>query len=186
VVGGDSLAAEAAIRLARQPQVSTVTLLHRRNQWNVDPHTFDTLQNLEAEGKLQRMTGQIHSCTSTTDRLTSVSIQTPEGELRELPTQTVLVYLGLNPRLGPLAEWGLALNRKQLVVDPAQCSTTLPGVFAMGDVVTYPGKKKLLVTGFQECVQAAFAAAEYLCPQDPPGLEYTSSSSRLQKRLGVA
>ena len=186
VVGGDQLAAEAAIRMAHRPCGSPVTLLHRRNQWDVDAATLETLEHLEADGLLRRVVGQIQGATADENTLSAVSIQFADGEQQTVPAETVLVYLGLSPRLGPIADWGLDMERKLLSVHPAQCATDLPGVFAVGDVVTYPGKKKLLVSGFHECVQAAFAAAEYLCPDAPPLLEYTSSSSRLQKRLGVA
>jgi len=186
VVGGDQLAANSAIRLAQRRLSQPVTLLHRRDQWDVDAPTLETLQLLEAEGLLRRVVGQIQGSTSTQDQLTAVSIQLADGTLQTVPAEVVLVYLGLSPRLGPIADWGLDMERKLLSVDPVHCATRLQGVFAVGDVVTYPGKKKLLVSGFHECVQAAFAAAEYLCPESPPMLEYTSSSSRLQKRLGVA
>lgn len=189
VVGGDQVAAEAAIQLARigasdQP----VILLHRRNHWDWDLSTEALVTGLESEGRLRRLVGQILKGAVDGDgqRLVAVCIEHPDGSQVVVPTDAVLVYLGLSPRLGPLAQWGLELERKLLPVDPARCSTNLPGVFAVGDVVTYPGKKKLLVTGFHECVQAAFAVAEHLCPEAPPLLEYTSSSSRLQRRLGRA
>ena len=88
------------------------------------------------------------------------------------------------PQLGPLADWGLQLERKQLRVDPATLATNLPGIYAVGDVAHYPGKRKLLVCGFHEATLAAFSAAEWLAGQPVP-LEYTSSSTRLQQRLGV-
>lgn len=186
VVGGDVAAVSAAILLAAHATAECpVTLLHRRDQWDVDGTMLQALETLEGQGVLQRVVGQIQDCSSTNGNLTGVLILQPNGTLQPQATDVVLVYLGLNPRLGPLTEWGMDMDRKLLAVDPANCSTSLPGVFAVGDVVSYPGKKKLLVSGFQECVQAAFAAVEYLSPHAPPALEYTSSSSRLQKRLGV-
>ena len=117
-------------------------------------------------------------------RLTALELNTPDGDVLRLPLDVLLVRLGLTPRLGPLAEWGLQLERKQLPVDPATFATNLPGIYAVGDVAHYPGKRKLLVCGFHEATLAAFGAAEWLAGQALP-LEYTSSSTRLQQRLGV-
>jgi thioredoxin reductase (NADPH) len=94
------------------------------------------------------------------------------------------VRLGLVPRLGPIAEWGLALERKQLVVDTATFATSVPGIHAVGDAITYPGKRKLILSGFHEATLAAFGAAEWLAGHKLP-LEYTTSSALLQQRLGV-
>ena len=186
VVGGDQLAAEAAIHLAQRAAGGPVTLLHRRNQWDVSDDTLEAMTQLETDGSLIRIVGQVIDAVSEQHLLKAVSVQLPDGRTQRVPAEAVLVYLGLSPRLGPIANWGLDMERKLISINPAQSATSLPGVFAVGDVVTYPGKKKLLVSGFHECVQAAFAAAEFLLPESPPLLEYTSSSSRLQKRLGVA
>ena len=93
--------------------------------------------------------------------------------------------LGLSPHLGPIADWGLALERKQLVVDTARFETSVPGIHAVGDVNTYPGKKKLIVCGFHEATLAAFAAAARLFPDRPAHLQYTTTSPRLHRILGV-
>ena len=98
----------------------------------------------------------------------------------------MLVRLGLAPKLGPIAAWGLALERKQLVVDTARFETGTPGIFAVGDVNTYPGKRKLIVSGFHEATLAAFAAAAIVFPDQPVQLQYTTTSPTLQRRLGVA
>ncbi len=95
------------------------------------------------------------------------------------------MLLGLSPKLGPIADWGLAMERRQLVVDPARFATSEPGVFAIGDVVTYPGKKKLILCGFHEATLAAFAAAGIVRPGSQGPLEYTTTSSRLHRILGV-
>ena len=105
---------------------------------------------------------------------------------RTLPLDTLLVMTGLSPKLGPIADWGLALTRKQLVVDTAQFGTSEPGIFAVGDVNTYPGKKKLIVCGFHEATLAAFGAAAVVFPDKPIHLEYTTTSPRLHRVLGVA
>ena len=186
VVGGDEGAVDAAIHLADHLQPGgAVTLMHRRLVWDAPAATLARLDALVRSGALTVMAGQVGGDIADRDRLAGVRIEPPEGDALDLPCDQIAVFLGLTPKLGPLADWGLNLVRKQVPVDPATCTTELPGVFAVGDVVTYPGKKKLLLCGFAECVQAAFAIAEHLNPGSPPLLEYTSSSTRLQQRLGV-
>ena len=108
------------------------------------------------------------------------------GRHLELAADVVAVRWGLSPKLGPIADWGVALQRKQVVVDPGTFETSVPGVYAVGDINTYPGKKKLIVCGFHEATLAAFAASSRLHPDRPPHLEYTTTSARLHRLLGVA
>jgi thioredoxin reductase (NADPH) len=98
----------------------------------------------------------------------------------------MLVCLGLSPKLGPVADWGLAMERKQLQVDTEKFSTNVPGIFAVGDINTYPGKKKLILCGFHEATLAAFGAAALLRPAEKTLLQYTTTSSLLHQRLGIA
>jgi thioredoxin reductase (NADPH) len=98
----------------------------------------------------------------------------------------LLPFLGLSPKLGPIAQWGLALERKQLVVDTEKFETSEPGIFAVGDVNTYPGKKKLILCGFHEATLAAFAACAYVFPGERVQLQYTTTSPRLHELLGVS
>ena len=95
------------------------------------------------------------------------------------------MFFGLHPKLGPIAEWGLALERKALTVDTEKFQTSLPGVFAVGDINTYPGKKKLILSGFHEAALAAFAIQHHLYPQKKQFLQYTTTSPVMHKRLGV-
>jgi thioredoxin reductase (NADPH) len=103
-----------------------------------------------------------------------------------VPADHVLVFFGLSPKLGPIAEWGLALNKKTLAVDTEKFQTSVPGIFAIGDVCDYPGKKKLILSGFHEAALAAFAAKSILEPGKKVHLQYTTTSPLMQKRLGVA
>ena len=98
----------------------------------------------------------------------------------------LLVFWGLHPKLGPIADWGLGLEKNQIVVDTAHFATNVPGIFAVGDINTYPGKKKLILSGFHEAALAAFAAREYLKPGEKVHLQYTTTSPIMHKRLGVA
>jgi thioredoxin reductase (NADPH) len=98
----------------------------------------------------------------------------------------VLVFFGLHPKLGPIAQWSLELDRKAIRVDTAKFQTSEPGIFAIGDINTYPGKKKLILSGFHEAALAAFAIAEYLNPAKKVHLQYTTTSPIMHKRLGVS
>ena len=108
-----------------------------------------------------------------------------DGGTTPLPLDHLLVRQGLSPRLGAIADWGLAIERKQLVVDTETFQTSVPGIHAVGDVNTYPGKKKLIVCGFHEATLAAFAAAARLFPERPQHLQYTTTSPRLHRLLGL-
>jgi len=108
-----------------------------------------------------------------------------DGKTAPLPVDTVLVLQGLSPKLGPVAEWGLDIERKQLKVDTEKFQTSESGIFAVGDINTYPGKKKLILCGFHEAALASFAAAAIVFPDTPTLLQYTTTSTLLHQRLGV-
>jgi thioredoxin reductase (NADPH) len=107
------------------------------------------------------------------------------GAVHALPADKLLVFFGLHPKLGPIAEWGLALEKKALLVDTEKFETSLPGVFAVGDINFYPGKKKLILSGFHEAALAAFGIQHHLFPEKKQFLQYTTTSPIMQKRLGV-
>jgi len=141
---------------------------------------------LQAQGRVQFIAGQPAGFEAEGDRLTALRIADHAGTDHRAALDTVVVLQGLSPRLGPIADWGLALERKQLTVDPERFATGAPGVFAVGDINTYPGKKKLLVCGFHEATLAAWGAWPTLFPGQPePPLLYTSSSAHLQTLLNV-
>jgi len=117
--------------------------------------------------------------------LTGLDLIAPDGTAATLAFDHLLVALGLSPKLGPIADWGLAMERKQLVVNPEHCQTDVPGIFAVGDINTYPGKKKLILCGFHEATMAAFGAAALLRPDQRIPLQYTTTSPQLQRLLGV-
>lgn len=188
VTGQDDAALETALDgLARG---HAVTLVHRRDQFTASPALQEAVQLARTQGRLQFIAGQVVGWQEASEaqarRLTHVKIATSEGTTQTVAAQTLLACLGLAPQLGILAEWGLALSRRQLVVDPAHFETSVPGIFAVGDVNSYPGKKKLILCGFHEATLAAHRAAEFLNPGQPPGpLLYTTSSPKLQRLLGV-
>jgi thioredoxin reductase (NADPH) len=113
-----------------------------------------------------------------------LQVTNPDGQTVLLPLERLLVLLGLSPKLGPIAQWGLELERKQLPVDTEQFSTREPGIFAVGDINTYPGKKKLILCGFHEATLAAFGAAAWLNPGQNIPLQYTTTSTKLHDALG--
>lgn len=185
IVGSEDAAVQAAIDLSQlQDQNVTVTLLHRRDVFNAAPDLLSTMRNLVASGKMQLSIGQIAGFETDNAKLSALQITDVNGVTAPLPTDTLLVLQGLSPKLGPVADWGLALDRKQLNVDTEKFQTSEVGIFAVGDINTYPGKRKLIVSGFHEATLAAFAAAEIVFPNTPTQLLYTTTSTLLLKRLG--
>ena len=185
VVGGDDAALQCSIDLANQGAAKSVTLLHRRDVYQAAPSVIEQAKALQHVGKLIATVGQITGFESADGTLTAVSITGVDGTASIVSVDTLLVYLGLSPKLGPLANWGLDMQRKQVAVDTEKFSTSVPGIFAVGDINTYPGKKKLILSGFHECALAAFGAADIVFPGKNPQLEYTTSSTRLHRLLGV-
>ncbi len=186
--GGGEAAVQQAIDCATAPEArraAHITLQHRRDVFDAPPQLLAQLHTLRAAGRIEVAIGVASGAVQQQGRLTALEILPPEGPPRQIPLDQLIVRLGLVPRLGPIADWGLQLERKQLVVDPATFATSVPGIYAVGDAVSYPGKRKLIACGFHEATLAAFAAAEWLAG-DKIGLEYTSSSALLQQRLGVS
>jgi thioredoxin reductase (NADPH) len=187
VVGGEEAAVDSAIALAIQDAQLThsVTLVHRRDVLQASADVLEQLAALRASGRIEFIAGQVTGIEVSDERLNAVIISTPDNQSRAVPLDALLVCQGISPKLGPIANWSLPMERKQLSVDPATFATSAPGIYAVGDINTYPGKKKLIVCGFHEATLAAFAAASYINPQAPEVLQYTTSSSILQQRLGV-
>lgn len=185
--GGGEPAVACAIACATSTETlrpASTSLHHRRDVFDAPNEMLEHLQALRTAGLIQVVIGAATAVTETAGRLTALELATPEGEQRSVPMDLLLVRLGLVPRLGPISDWGLELERKQLAVNPATFATNLAGIYAVGDVVAYPGKRKLILSGFHEATLAALAAAEMLAGQKIP-LEYTTSSERLQRRLGL-
>ncbi|RIX84586.1 NAD(P)/FAD-dependent oxidoreductase [Acidovorax cavernicola] len=179
VNGGDDVALETAIALtalARQ-----VTLVHRRDGFQADEANVAAMRTLVADGKLAFRVGQPSAFDG---RL--LQITTPDATTVDLPLDALVACLGISPRLGPIADWGFELERKQVPVDTEKYETREPGVFAVGDINTYPGKKKLIVCGFHEATLASWGAAARVFPGKAIPLQYTTTSTRLHELLGVA
>ena len=185
IVGGEEPALNCALELATQNQARRIVLLHRRDTMKAAPEKIALMRELCAAQKMTFMVGQVSGFESREARLHAVKITLPEGAERLLPMDALLVFLGVSPKLGPVTHWGLDMERKQLKVDTEMFSTSTPGIFAVGDINTYPGKKKLLLSGFHECALAAFGAMPIIFPEKQVFLQYTTTSPRLHQILGV-
>ena len=184
IVGSEDAAVDAAIELASDAS-KRITLLHRRDVFKAEPDKLEAMRYLIAEGKLQLRIGQIAGFDEQEGQLKALQVTDVDGKTAPLPLDMLLVLQGLSPKLGPVADWGLALERKQLTVDTEKFQTSETGIFAVGDINTYPGKKKLILCGFHEATLAAFAAAALVFPDTPTLLQYTTTSTLLHQRLGV-
>jgi thioredoxin reductase (NADPH) len=186
VVGGDEAALACAAALVDRGDVTTVTLMHRRDVLTGEPALLDRIAGLRADGRLTFVAAQPQAARTDADgRLTHLDVLDAEGLTQAIALDALIVCQGLSPRLGPLADWGLAMARKLLCVDAATLQTSEPGIHAVGDICTYAGKLKLIVCGFHEATLAAHAVHARLRPQAHGPLLYTTSSALLQQRLGV-
>ncbi len=187
VHGGDEAAVAHAIALADlgADGPARISLLYRRDAFQAPPEQLQQLQALRDAGRVEVIVGQITGVVAEGGRLTALQVVDTEGHTANEPLDCLIAALGISPRLGPIADWGIAIERKQLVVDTATFRTSVPAIYAVGDINTYPGKRKLILCGFHEATLAAFAAAEALSG-DKVALQYTTTSPRLHALLGVA
>ncbi len=182
IVGGGDSALDWVLNL--QPVAKSLTLLHRRDEFRGAPHSVEKMRALVAEKKMQLRIGQITALHGDGGMLSAVTIRTKEGEER-LACDRLLPFFGLTMKLGPVADWGLNLEENLIPVDTEKFETSEPGIFAVGDINTYPGKLKLILSGFHEAALMAQAAHRIVFPGKKLLFQYTTSSSSLQKKLGV-
>jgi thioredoxin reductase (NADPH) len=187
IVGGGDSALDWALNFVQEgPQkAESVILIHRRDGFRAAPASVARMRELCDAYEMQFMVGQVTGYEEAEGRLARLKVAGADGVTRQVPLDMLLVFFGLSPKLGPIAEWGLALERKQIVVDTEKFQTSIPGIFAVGDVNTYPGKKKLILSGFHEAALAAFGAAPFVFPEKRVLLQYTTTSPKLHKVLGV-
>ncbi len=189
VVGGDEAAVDAAIVLAARASTAgrpAPILLHRRDVLQAADDRLQVFESLRQQRRLVFEVGQPVAFDTQASRLSALEVVRSDGSSTRIAADALLTMTGLSPKLGPVADWQLAMQKKQLAVDPATLQTSLAGVYAVGDINTYPGKRKLIVSGFHEATLAAFAAAAHLAPGERIALEYTTASPRLHALLGVA
>lgn len=183
IAGGGDSALDWALEFAGK--AASVVLVHRRDGFRAAPASVAKMKALCEALEMQLLIGQISGFEELDGRLTEVRVTSADGLTRRVPLDMLLVFFGLSPKLGPIAEWGLELERKQLVVDTEKFETNCPGIFAVGDINLYPGKKKLILSGFHEAALAAFGATRYVFPDRKVHLQYTTTSPKLHKILGV-
>jgi len=183
VFGGGDSALDWTLELL--PKAASLTLVHRRSEFRAAPASVARMREQVAAGRMRCYEALPHSLIVEDGALRGVNIRHPDGAIEPLTAERLLVFFGLHPKLGPIAEWGLALEKRALRVDTEKFQTSLPGVFAVGDINTYPGKKKLILSGFHEAALAAFAIQHHLYPQKKQFLQYTTTSPVMHQRLGV-
>ena len=184
VCGGGDSALDWALNFVGKAE--SVVLVHRREDFRAAPASVAKMKALCDEYEMQLITGQVTGFDAKDGQLSEVKVTGADGVTRRVPLDMLLVFFGLSPKLGPIAEWGLDIERRQLkVMDTEKFETNVPGIFAVGDINTYPGKKKLILSGFHEAALAAFGAAPYIFPDKKIHMQYTTTSPKLHKILGV-
>jgi len=184
IVGGGDSALDWTLNLV--PIAKRVTLMHRRDQFRAAPDSVNKMRSLVAEGKMDLVLGQVTSLEGEGGQVTRANARPDKGDPYVVECDAVLPFFGLTMKLGPVANWGVKLEGELIPVDTAAFETNIPGVFAIGDINTYPGKLKLILSGFHEAALMSQKAYKYIYPEKRLVFQYTTSSTSLQKKLGVA
>lgn len=183
IAGGGDSALDWTLNL--QPLASSLALVHRRDDFRAAPDSVAKMRELVAQGKMALHIGQVTELHGEAPDLQGVTIKSPAGE-EIVACDTLLAFYGLKMELGPIADWGLNLEKNLIEVNTETFETNVPGIFAIGDIITYPGKLKLILSGFHEAALMCQKAFKYCFPDDKLVFRYTTSSTDLQKKLGVA
>ena len=191
IFGGGDSALDWAIEFATDKDFldssgTQVSLVHRRNEYRGAPASVNTMKELAKQELIKLYeVSTLRSFKTDNNHLKSLTLY-KDGEELEIEADVALVFFGLSPKLGPIAEWGLEINKKSIEVNTESFETNHPAIFAIGDIANYPGKKKLILSGFHEAALAAFAAKAIIEPGKKVHLQYTTTSPKLQERLGVS
>jgi len=184
ILGGGDSALDWVLELAGKAE--RITLVHRRDEYRAMPDSVSKMKQLVADGVIDEiLSAKAAAINGENGQATSVVIQPKEGDAVEVEADQLLVFFGLAPKLGPIAEWGLDINRKTINVDTEKFETSEPGIYAVGDINFYPGKKKLILCGFHEAALAAFAIKQRLEPEKKVHVQYTTTSPIMHERLGI-
>ena len=183
IVGGGDSALDWTLNLV--PVAKRVTLMHRRDQFRASPDSVNKMRALVADGRLDFVLGQVIKLEGEAGMLRAAHAKPDKGEPYIVEADAVLPFFGLTMKLGPVANWGLNLEEDLIPVDTAAFESSIPGIFAIGDINTYPGKLKLILCGFHEGALMAQKAYHYIFPDKRLVFQYTTSSTSLQKKLGV-
>ncbi len=184
IVGGGDSALDWTLNLA--PVASHLTLLHRRSEFRAAPDTVNKMMKLVGEGKIDFVLGQVTGLEGEAGKLKAANVKRNDGSTFHIACDAMLPFFGLTMKLGPVANWGLKMDGELIPVETAAFETNIPGIFAIGDINTYPGKLKLILCGFHEGALMAQKAHRYIYPDKKLVFQYTTSSTSLQKKLGVA
>jgi thioredoxin reductase (NADPH) len=183
IVGGGDSALDWT--LALQPVAQRVTLVHRRDDFRAAPDSVNKMRALVSRGAMDLVIGQVTALEGEGGRLSAARIKGNDGASATVACDTLLPFFGLTMKLGPIANWGVALKDNLVPVDTEKFETSVPGIFAIGDINTYPGKLKLILSGFHEAALMAQQAYRYVYPDKRLVFQYTTSSTSLQRKLGV-
>jgi thioredoxin reductase (NADPH) len=183
IVGGGDSALDWTINL--QPIAKSLTLVHRRDEFRAAPDSVIKMKKMAEEGKIKFLLGQVKELKGDNGQLSSITIEDDAKNKTELNCNCLLPFFGLTMKLGPIANWGLNLDRNLIPVDTEKFETSTPGIFSIGDINYYPGKLKLILSGFHEAALMAHAAYGYVHKGQKPRFQYTTSSTDLQTKLGV-
>jgi thioredoxin reductase (NADPH) len=183
VLGGGDSAFDWAIELAERAK--SLTLLHRSDKFRAAPASVAKMERLVAAGKMRFAVGNVVGFDMAGARLRRVQVRAADESVTAMPLDHLLVFFGLSPKLGPIADWGLDLEKNQITTDTERFESSVPGIYAVGDIATYPGKKKLILCGFHEAALAAFAIKARIEPDKKVHLQYTTTSPIMHQRLGV-
>lgn len=183
ILGGGDSALDWTLEL--HDKVKSMTLIHRRVDYRAQPASVKKMKALAKEGRLREFHGMVREVLSDNGKYRGLLVADADGGTHEIESDDVYVFWGLSPNLGPVAEWGLDIVKRQISVDTEQFQTNEAGIFAVGDINTYPGKKKLILSGFHEAALAAFGVQKHLDPDKRVFLQYTTTSPIMHKRLGV-
>ena len=182
IFGGGDSALDWALEFSKH---SKVTLIHRRNEFRGAPHTLKELEKLKAEGKITIKTPfQIDSINEGKE-IKFINIKNDDEKTEKIETDIILGFFGLIMQLGPIAEWGLNMDKKTIKVNTENFQTNKPGIFAIGDICTYPGKLKLILSGFHEAALASVECFKRARPNETYKFQFTTSSKEIQDRLGI-
>lgn len=175
IAGGGDSALDWTINLS--PIAKKIYLIHRRSKFRAAPASLEQLDDLVRKGKVELVVPyQLQKLQGAGGQLQSVLVEDMDGNTRHLPAQILLAFFGLSSQLGPIADWGLSLHQHHIQVNPQNCSTNQQGIYAVGDIAVYPGKLKLILSGFSEAASAAHAIRQYLHPDEAVHFEYSTTS----------
>ena len=181
IFGGGDSALDWALELSK---FSKINLIHRRNEFRGAPHTLSELKKLEKEGKVLIKTPCQLDAIEGEENIKSITLKFEDGKVEKINTDIVLSFFGLTMKLGPIAEWGLNMDKKTVQVNSENFQTNKKGIFAAGDICSYPGKLKLILSGFHEVALASVECFKRARPNEKYRFEFTTASKTIQERLG--